>query len=323
MQFQDKTALIQLLLEAHSNKSNTFTKKKQLNSLLQSSIRPLLNSSPGYLKGMLKDKSRNSFYESIIKNNVRDKKILEIGAGAGLLALFCEKYGAKEVTALEANKEVYEVAKKTLKKNNCAKARLKNMLSFELGPEEEGKYDLIVHEIFSNNAIGEHCLPVILDAKRFLAPEGRIIPGRLICYGAPVKAHGAREKLFIANEAGFDFSAVNNLSRNRFHPMNKNAQALLEGAGRPFELFSFDFNQDFSLSGSRRITRHELGDADAFLFYFVIEEEREKLASFSHADARVASHWSPLLWPIEAPGKLKALTISHNYFQIKVDEEYE
>ena len=49
---------------------------------------------------MLKDKPRTEAYKKFIEQNVeliKDKVVVDVGAGTGILSLFCAKAGAKQV----------------------------------------------------------------------------------------------------------------------------------------------------------------------------------------------------------------------------------
>jgi len=53
---------------------------------------------------MLKDEIRTLAYRHSIENNphlFKDKVVLDIGCGTGILSLFCAKAGAKKVYAVE------------------------------------------------------------------------------------------------------------------------------------------------------------------------------------------------------------------------------
>lgn len=55
------------------------------------------------LQEMLKDVVRTKTYQNVIYQNkflIKDKVVLDVGAGTGILSLFCAKAGAKHVYAV-------------------------------------------------------------------------------------------------------------------------------------------------------------------------------------------------------------------------------
>ena len=68
---------------------------------------------------MLKDKTRTLAYRRAIENNpndFKDKIVLDIGAGTGILSIFAAKSGAKHVYAVE-NAEIALFAREIIKRN--------------------------------------------------------------------------------------------------------------------------------------------------------------------------------------------------------------
>lgn len=68
---------------------------------------------------MLGDSSRNqAYYDAILNNKVefKNKIVLDIGTGTGILSVFCAQAGAKTVYAVEAS-DIYRVAEDTVKEN--------------------------------------------------------------------------------------------------------------------------------------------------------------------------------------------------------------
>ena len=56
-----------------------------------------------WLQEMLKDVVRTKTYQNVISQNsflIKDKVVLDVGAGTGILSLFCAKAGAKHVYAV-------------------------------------------------------------------------------------------------------------------------------------------------------------------------------------------------------------------------------
>jgi predicted RNA methylase len=70
---------------------------------------------------MLRDEPRLNLYKEAImssKELFKDKIVLDVGSGTGILSLFSCKAGAKHVYAIEASKGISLLSKKIIKKNN-------------------------------------------------------------------------------------------------------------------------------------------------------------------------------------------------------------
>lgn len=69
---------------------------------------------------MLSDTERNTCYQRAISDNKESffgKTVLDIGAGTGILSIFCAQAGAKKVYAVEAS-AVYKIAQEIVKENS-------------------------------------------------------------------------------------------------------------------------------------------------------------------------------------------------------------
>lgn len=69
---------------------------------------------------MLQDSPRNTAYRDAIFNNQHEfkgKTVLDVGAGTGILSVFCAQAGAKTVYAVEAS-NTYKIAEEIAKENN-------------------------------------------------------------------------------------------------------------------------------------------------------------------------------------------------------------
>ncbi|KAL0891240.1 hypothetical protein Bca101_015223 [Brassica carinata] len=73
----------------------------------------------GIHEEMLKDVVRTKTYQNVIYQNkflIKDKVVLDVGAGTGILSLFCAKAGAKHVYAVECS-QMADMAKEIVKAN--------------------------------------------------------------------------------------------------------------------------------------------------------------------------------------------------------------
>ena len=132
---------------------------------------------PFWHYGMLRDTDRTQFYEDIIKKNCAGKTILEIGSGSGLLSALTLQYGAKHVYAVEQNILLAECSKKLIQRLNLEnRFTLFEKNSMKLLDSDLPKVDIILHEIFGSDPFGEFVVPALSDAKRFLKPDGILLP---------------------------------------------------------------------------------------------------------------------------------------------------
>ena len=73
---------------------------------------PFYNS-PSVHAEMLSDQVRTRAFQRAIKKLVKNKEVLEIGTGTGVLSLFAATFGAHHVTATESADEIFEITKNT------------------------------------------------------------------------------------------------------------------------------------------------------------------------------------------------------------------
>ena len=162
---------------------------------------------------MLRDVYRVLAYKMAINRHVQGKSVLEIGCGTGVLSLFAAKAGARSVVAIEET-SIADVAEHMFERNG-ANIDLRRGNSRDVTLDEPA--EVLIHELLSNDPLGEDLLPILADARRrLLAPGGRMIPSRLqiACVGFHVDDTpwlGVREATRRAHELdalyGLDFSA--------------------------------------------------------------------------------------------------------------------
>lgn len=124
---------------------------------------------------MLRDTVRTASYESAILSNAdslfRDKIILDIGCGTGVLSLFCAKAGAKKVIAVDAT-DVLKQAKEIIDLNGygdaitCVRGKIEALIEDKSLPLSEGEtIDVIVSEWMGYALFFETMLPSVMVAR--------------------------------------------------------------------------------------------------------------------------------------------------------------
>lgn len=137
---------------------------------------------PGFHLGMLRDDARNACYAAAIARAVHPgMRVLEIGTGAGLLALLAARAGAHVVTC-ESNPVIAAAAREIVARNGYADRIAvigKRSTELEIGTDLPAPCDLLVSEIFGDDLVEEGVVPAIADARaRLLRPGAGIIPPR-------------------------------------------------------------------------------------------------------------------------------------------------
>ncbi|KAK5639336.1 hypothetical protein RI129_011828 [Pyrocoelia pectoralis] len=143
----------------------------------------------GYLsqqQNMLQDFVRTYTYQRAILSNLndfKDKVVLDVGAGSGILSFFAAQAGAKRIYAVEASSMAH-YAQKLVTANN-----LQDHIKVIPGKIEEielpEKVDVIISEPMGYMLYNERMLETYLHAKKWLCPSGKMYPARGDLHIAP------------------------------------------------------------------------------------------------------------------------------------------
>ena len=140
---------------------------------------------------MLKDANRTRAYQQAIENNpedFKDKIVLDIGAGTGILSIFAARAGAKHVYAIE-NAEIAHFATEIIKRNG-----LSDKITVIKGKMEEielpvKEVDIIISEWMGYFLLYESMLDCVLWArdKYLVKGTGKMLPDRAQVYIAAIE----------------------------------------------------------------------------------------------------------------------------------------
>lgn len=139
-------------------------------------------------KLMLEDSVRTLAYkDAILKHSsyFKDKIVMDVGCGTGILSIFCAQAGAKKVYAIEAS-NVANLAKEVVKENN-----FEDIIEVFHSRVEDldlpgVKVDAIVSEWMGFYLLHEAMLDSVFAAReKFLKEDGLMFPKTAIVYMAP------------------------------------------------------------------------------------------------------------------------------------------
>lgn len=167
----------------------------------------------GIHEEMLTDEVRTQTYRSAICDNkhlFKDKVVLDIGCGTGILCLFAAQAGAKKVYGIECA-AIAKHARKIVKKNGY-----EGVIEIIRGKVEEvtlpvEKVDIIVSEWMGYFMIFESMLDTVIFARdKWLAPGGIMMPDKgSIFFGGLEDGEYRKEKVdFWDSVYGFDMSCI-------------------------------------------------------------------------------------------------------------------
>lgn len=164
---------------------------------------------PGWHFTMLADTVRNAAYKRAIERAVeKGNRVLDIGAGSGLLSMMAARAGAGKVDACELVPELAKVAREIVAANGYAETiEIHELHSSQLEMEERA--DVLVSEILDAGLIGEGVLPSHRHAvANLLKPGGKVIPQSAKVYAQLVSLPWRRKVSPIGEVDGFDLSKM-------------------------------------------------------------------------------------------------------------------
>lgn len=137
---------------------------------------------PAFHWRMLRDGPRNAIYARAIARHVHaGMTVLDIGTGAGLLALMAARAGARVITC-ESHPMIAAAAREIARRNGFSDritVIAKRSDALELGSDLPEPADLLVHEIFGDTLFNEGVVAALADARqRLVKPDAVILPRR-------------------------------------------------------------------------------------------------------------------------------------------------
>ena len=254
---------------------------------------------------MMNDAGRNAAWDSALRRAIGpETRALEIGTGAGLLALMAARAGAAKVTTCEQDPLMATLARKVVKQNGYAEridVIAKSSFDLALGVDLDAPADLVFCDIFGDALFDFSPLLAVADVRRRLCRPGvRVMPAA--CAIRVALAHHERYAVEgrIDTAAGFDFSAFSNFAPATLPtPVGSPDLTLLS---EPAELFRFDLAADHPRRSRAEAALVAAEDAVAtgIVHWIRLELDAETVLDAQPAPG-ATGFAAPVVWPLPAP----------------------
>ncbi|TIC63559.1 S-adenosyl-L-methionine-dependent methyltransferase [Wallemia mellicola] len=288
---------------------------------------------------MIKDHVRTASYAEWILNNkdlIKDKTIMDVGCGTGILSLLAAKAGAKKVYAIDASNIVDKA------RENVANNDLSGTIEVIRGKVEEIKLEGVTVDVIISEWMGYFLLfeamldSVIVARDSYLKPEGVMAPShmRIVLGAASTHSWWNERVAFWDNIYGFKMSGMpktifRSAQVESFDDdsLISDSVGLLDINTKTQKAKALNFSSPFSLTVKKDETMHGLlGWFDTFFTDSKQQEtpkdcnsqdppsidailkdagENHKDVSFTTGPHGTETHWKQTLFPFQKPLHVK------------------
>nr|XP_056707903.1 protein arginine N-methyltransferase 3 [Euleptes europaea] len=263
----------------------------------------------GIHEEMIKDKVRTESYRDFIYHNshiFRDKIVLDVGCGTGILSMFAAKAGAKKVIGVDQSEIIYQ-AMDIIRLNG-----LENTISLIKGRIEEvdlpaEKVDVIISEWMGYFLLFESMLDSVIYARnKYLAKGGSVYPDicsiSLVAIG-DLNKHADR-LAFWDDVYGFNMSCMKKaVVPEAVVDVLDSSTLLSEGCVIKWidchvvSVAELEFTSEFTLT----VMKTSLCTAIAGYFDIYFEKNCNQKVLFSTSPCSAGTHWKQTLFYLENP----------------------
>ncbi|KAJ5083701.1 hypothetical protein N7456_013128 [Penicillium angulare] len=252
----------------------------------------------GIHEEMLKDDVRTrSYRDSIYQNRhiFKDKVVLDVGCGTGILSMFAARAGAKHVIGVDMS-SIIEKAKEIVAVNG-----LSDKITLLQGKMEEvhlpfPKVDIIISEWMGYFLLYESMLDTVLYARdTYLSQGGLIFPDKATMYVAAIEDGEYKDDKigFWDNVYGFDYSPMKDIALTEPLVDTVEMKALVTD---PCPIITFDLNTvtaaDLAFRVPYNLTAKRSDFIHALIAWFDIEFSAcHKPIYFSTGPHAKYTHW--------------------------------
>jgi len=278
----------------------------------------------GIHEEMLKDEVRTLTYRNSMYNNkhlFKDKIVLDVGCGTGILCMFARKAGAKHVYGIDMS-SIIEHAETIVRDNN-----MEQHITLIKGKVEEvelpvKKVDIIISEWMGYCLLYESMLDTVLFARdKWLKPGGLMFPDRASLFMTAIEDHEYKEEKINWWDSvyGFDMSAIRDVALlEPLVDVVEGRQVVTDSCMMKeidlstVQVEDLNFNVPFSIRSRRNDYVH------AFVVFFTVEFSAcHKRTGFSTGPESRYTHWKQTVFYLKDSLTIKNGEVISGEFNIE------
>jgi protein arginine N-methyltransferase 1 len=255
---------------------------------------------------MLKDEVRTLSYKRAIVENpqlFKDKIVLDVGCGTGILSMFAVQAGAKHVYAVEMSDIIHQ-ARQIVADNGFADKITLIQAKVEDMTLPVDKVDVLLSEWMGYFLLYESMLNTIIHARdKWLKPGGVMLPDKASLYLAGIEdADYKNEKVeFWNNVYGFDMKCIKQIAYREPLVDTVDSGALVTTACKfltidinTIKVEDLTYKRDWVIAGKRKDYMH------AFIAWFDVEFTRcHKNITITTGPQHKYTHWKQTVFYLE------------------------
>lgn len=271
--------------------------------------------SPSCQGAMIEDKERTlAFQKAITEKTKKNFRVVDFGAGSGILSMFAAAAGAKKVYAVEWSR-MAPIAEKIIQENNLN--QIIQIANKDIRKSKFPKVDLLMSECLGHLGYDENTVGIFLDIRdKLLKKGGQIIPENLTLFLAPTnfsKIYHENIKPWEKEKYSFNFQSLGKKAMNH--------------------IYVISIKQNFLISDGKKINTCDLKTAKNYDFQVKVEFRANKKTKIyglcgwwesrlsekiilSTAPDKPLTHWEQCFLPI-LPTKVEKNDVIIAQFSVK------